>query len=60
MAQKCRSIYFTSVNGNKGMLYRVGQNIIDSAEDGDECAEHFKSILGRSAGNWQSNGRMFK
>lgn len=45
VAQECRSIYFTSVNGNKGMLYRVGENIIVSVEDGDECVLTITQLL---------------
>ena len=45
VAQECRSIYFTSIEGNKGMLYRVGENIIVSAEDGDECVFTFTQLL---------------
>ena len=45
MAQECRGIYFTSVNGNKGVLYRVGENIIVSAEDGDECVLTITQLL---------------
>jgi len=39
------SIYFTSVEGNKGMLYRLGENIIVSGEDGDECVLIITQLL---------------
>ena len=51
MAQECCSIYFPSVEANKGMLYRVGENIIFSAEDGNGCVLTITQLLRTNISN---------
>ena len=51
VAQECRSIYFPSVEANKGKLYRVRQNIIVSAEDGNGCVLTITQLLRTNISN---------